>query len=204
MSIRFIIELDSALHQGSGYGIAGILDRALLRDHTGMPYIPGSAIKGKFREAAIRILSATRSKDEPDPCGVPGKEICKEGPFCAVCTIFGSPMRPGNAIFRDAYPADAEREVLREHLAGGPPSWLPGGTEVRSTTALDRRTGTARKEHLFSTEVLSPLVRFEGEVVGLLDAKAEKLLQHCSMLITTFGGSSSRGLGHGRIVWGVK
>lgn len=198
MAIVLTIEFETALHQGSGYGIAGIVDRALMRDGEGIPVIPGSALKGKFREAAVRILNTKKV----DCCARPKREICKGDPFCQLCRIFGSPMRRGDALFGDARPTTPELAVIQANQ--DKESWLPGGTQVRATTAMDRRYRTVRPQHLFSTEVLSPLIRFEAAISGALAQEDTTFLEQCSRLITFFGGGSSRGLGHGRIQWRVR
>ena len=45
---QLIIDFESALHHGSGYGLAGLVDRPFLRDGKQMPYLSGAALKGKF------------------------------------------------------------------------------------------------------------------------------------------------------------
>jgi hypothetical protein len=46
---------------------------------------------------------------------------------------------------------------------------LGGAVEVRATAAIDNTRRTAMKHHLFRTETLSPLVRFESQIVGNAD-----------------------------------
>ncbi|MGA3028047.1 MAG: RAMP superfamily CRISPR-associated protein [Bryobacteraceae bacterium] len=195
MPLRYTIEFESAFHLGSGHGIAGILDRALLRGADRVPFIPGSAIKGKFREAALRILCATQK----NPCLAPGAEICKDDAGCTMCRLFGSAMRRGKAVFHDARPAGPEGEALAANLKFPHQGWLPGGTEVRTTTAIDRKRRVVFPQHLFSTETVSPIIRFEAVISGPLDDQEVELLDNSAGLLTFFGGSSSRGLGFCRV-----
>src|SRR5689334_21675621 len=102
MTLKLSIEFTAAVHHGSGFGLAGVVDRAALRDRQGIPYLTGSAIKGKFRWAALRILRSLGKL----ACGPPERETCKAAPWCGLCRVFGSPMKPGGAIFADAYPFD--------------------------------------------------------------------------------------------------
>src|ERR1017187_1829183 len=146
MTLILIIEFETAMHHGSGFGLAGVVDRAALRDSRGIPYLTGSAIKGKFRYAALRIL---RSRGE-QPCGPPGQEFCKAEPWCALCRIFGSPMKPGTAVFEDAYPCEVG--LIADAIAGERFAAVAPGSEVRTTTAIDRHFRTVRPAHLFSTE----------------------------------------------------
>jgi CRISPR/Cas system CSM-associated protein Csm3 (group 7 of RAMP superfamily) len=189
MTLKLAIEFETAMHHGSGFGLAGVVDRAALRDARGIPYLTGSAIKGKFRYAALRIL---RSRGE-QPCGPPGQEFCKGEPWCALCRIFGSPMKPGAAVFGDAYPC--EEGLLADAIAGERFAAVAPGSEVRTTTAIDRHFRTVRPAHLFSTETIASFPLFESRIGGPLAAEDLKLLHQCASILTHFGADSSRGLG---------
>jgi CRISPR/Cas system CSM-associated protein Csm3 (group 7 of RAMP superfamily) len=189
MTLKLAIEFETAMHHGSGFGLAGVVDRAALRDSRGIPYLTGSAIKGKFRYAALRVL---RSRGEA-PCGPPGQEFCKTEPWCALCRIFGSPMKPGAAVFEDAYPCEAG--LLADAIANERFAAVAPGSEVRTTTAIDRRFRTVRPAHLFSTEIIASFSRFESRIGGPLAAADVELLRDCARVLTHFGAASSRGLG---------
>jgi CRISPR/Cas system CSM-associated protein Csm3 (group 7 of RAMP superfamily) len=183
-----VIEFHTALHHGSGYGLAGLVDRAIVRDSRRLPYLAGSALKGWFRFAALRLL---RNDGENRPVCLPDKP-CAADP-CLLCTVFGSARQRGCALFEDAFPALPERSVLAEFGSGS--GVLPGVTDGRASVALDRGRGVARRNHLFSTETVPPLVRFEGEIRGDLTKVQEELLQDCTQLLTHFGAGGARGLG---------
>lgn len=191
MPLRLMIEFDTAVHHGSGFGIAGVIDRAILRDENSMPYLAGSALKGKFRFAASRLL---RAKGE-QPCGPPGEPWCSGATACLVCQIFGSPRRPGLAVFEDAYPAPPADAILRALNKSSRSPVLAGGSEVRSSTAIDRYSRRARSQHLFSTEVVPPLLAFESQIMGELNREQIDCLIASARLLDHFGGDSARGLG---------
>lgn len=191
MILQLNIEADAALHHGSGFGMAGLVDRAILRDETGMPYLAGSAIKGKFRAAAAQLLRSHGRK----PCGSPAAPWCKGEQPCPLCGIFGSPRRAGSAIFEDCYPAPPADSVLRAVIQHRHSPLLAGGADVRSSCAIDRYTRRARPQHLFSTESVPPLLRFQGQILGEFDPEQVKLLNHSAKILTHFGGDSSRGMG---------
>ena len=53
MKSKFLkIEFQSDWHIGSGAGIPGSVDRQVLRDSQGFPYIPGKTLTGILRDAA--------------------------------------------------------------------------------------------------------------------------------------------------------
>ncbi|HWZ42332.1 MAG TPA: RAMP superfamily CRISPR-associated protein [Candidatus Saccharimonadales bacterium] len=194
MALRLTIEFDTAVHHGSGFGVAGVIDRAVLRDENGMPYLAGSAIKGKFRFAASRWH---RARGLPR-CGPPGEPWCNGENACLLCRVFGSPRRPGLAVFEDAYPAPPADAMLRAILKPGRPAVHGGGCEIRSSTAIDRYSRRVRPQHLFSTEVVPPLVHFESSILGDLNEEQTGCVTAASKLLSYFGGDSSRGMGHCR------
>ena len=53
---RYEIELLEDLHAGSGLGSVWI-DRTLARDHSGKPFIPGSHVKGVWRDTMVRLVA---------------------------------------------------------------------------------------------------------------------------------------------------
>lgn len=191
MLLRLKVEFDTAIHHGSGFGIAGIIDRAVLRDESGLPYLAGSALKGKFRFAAAQLL---RSRGLT-PCGTARQTWCRTSPVCLLCQIFGSPLQPGEAIFEDAYPATPADSILRAMLNSTRPPVLSAGSDVRSSTAIDRHSRRVRPQHLFSTETVPPLMRFHSYIRGELIAEQVDCLLQSAKLLICFGAGSSRGMG---------
>ena len=191
MSLLLSLEFSAPFHHGTGDGVAGIVDRALLRDHEGIPYLSGAAIKGKFRWAALRYLKAVGELGCEPQEGRP----CRQPPFCIFCQVFGSPRKHGAAEFRDAYPPSAAREFVREQIGGSPSVLLSGPTEVRASTAINRYRRIVQSEHLFTTEVVLPALRFEAEIAGALEKAHVDLLCKCTRLLAHFGADSARGLG---------
>lgn len=128
------VTFETAVHHGSGFGIAGLVDRAVLRDGQGLPYLAGSALKGKFRHAAQQIVGGELPASRK-PCRPPGL-YCRTEPVCDICFLFGSPLHAGGVVFEDAYPPEAERAALESHMEVNKGRVLPGGL----TFALRRRS----------------------------------------------------------------
>jgi CRISPR/Cas system CSM-associated protein Csm3 (group 7 of RAMP superfamily) len=183
------IAFSSALHHGSGFGRGGLVDRTILRDAARLPYLAGSSIKGRFRHAALRILTAYGKK----ACQ-PGDHlaVCKEEPFCALCELFGSPFRRGGLIFTDARLDAATARIIEEILEGS--GSAPRDSVVRSSTAIDRELRTVRPHLLFTTEALPLGLTFFGRILGEADGN-ESLLHDVCKVLTHFGADGSRGLG---------
>jgi CRISPR/Cas system CMR subunit Cmr4 (Cas7 group RAMP superfamily) len=188
--MRLIIEFSSALHHGTGFGLAGLVDRALLRDQWNMPYLSGAALKGKFRHATLRLLRSTGQT-----CCGPARARCRPGHFCPLCQVFGSALVPGAAVFSDAYPIALDRQFLRAQIEAAVSPVLPGGSDVRASTAISRHSRTVLPQHLFTTEVLPRGLTFEADVGGPLTEAQQLLLCECAKFLTYFGAGSARGLG---------
>ncbi len=98
------IELLSGMRIGGSDDMLQIggTDLTCIKDPgTGLPYIPGSSIKGRMRSGLEKRLGK-RGKNQGDPCG------CAEE-SCPVCRIFGPHMNtrhtlgPTRIIVRDAH-----------------------------------------------------------------------------------------------------
>jgi len=188
---RLEVRFQTAMHHGCGFGIAGLVDRGILRDSSGLPYLAGSSIKGRLRHAALRLLV---TEGEPVCRYADQKAVCREE-ACGLCALFGSPWRSGRLRFSDAYPSGEMRlllETLAETSKGG---ILHRDSAVRAATAIDRRLGKARENHLFTTEALPDAVAFEGRILGDLDESGEQLLKNAATILTHFGADAARGLG---------
>jgi CRISPR/Cas system CSM-associated protein Csm3 (group 7 of RAMP superfamily) len=185
------ITLGSALHHGSGFGLSGLVDRTVLRDASGSPYLAASAIKGKLRHATLRVLLA-----EGQPACHTGdvERWCVTQSSCALCRLFGSPRSEGALFFTDAYPPGDTRKLIEELAQLRLPGGLSRDSTTRSQTSIDRKFGTARPHLLFSTEVLPSFLTFESMIHGGSSDHFELLRRACRV-ITHFGADGARGLG---------
>ena len=193
-SLRLEITFRTAVHQGSGYGAAGIVDRGCLRDDRGIPYLAGSSLKGKFRYAAGVILRSEGANGRA-LCGWNEGKWCREGTGCDFCLTFGSPMRAAKVRFSDAYPEAGIRNALDDVLSESPGWMASAGSEIRSTTSISRKWHRAETERLFSTEVVVPGIGFVATIEGQVSDARFALLRDCAKLISEFGANSSRGMG---------
>jgi CRISPR/Cas system CSM-associated protein Csm3 (group 7 of RAMP superfamily) len=183
-----VVQFETPLHHGSGLGMARLVDRCAVRDTQGCPYLAGSALKGKFRHAALRIELALGES----ACEFGDRPECPGDNPCALCRLFGSRVRRGQLVFTDAYPGeryglllDTETEQRR--------ALFHSDALYRATTALDRVRGVAREGMLFTTEVLPAGIEFQGEIRG--PAEYDTLLRQAANLLTHFGANGARGLG---------
>lgn len=164
----------------------GGVDNSIIKDPlTGLPYIPGSSLKGALRSC----LEIAKGKTEVCSCGE-----------CIICKIFGKANKKTTEdkrlhtriIVRDSFLNEKSRIILNEVL--------PFGVEIKKENSIDRVKGTALSPRTFDRipagvefEVNIAVKIYEGDnEKAILDAieLAFKLLEQ-----NYIGGSGSRGYG---------
>lgn len=114
-----IIKCLSGLRVGGSGGIIEIggVDNPIIRNPiNGLPYIPGSSIKGKMRSLLELEKGKIMSNGDPHKHD---KNICEKN-NCEICILFGSSagdgsqLGPGRLIFRDCYLTENSRNDLQK------------------------------------------------------------------------------------------
>ena len=191
---------ETGLHIGGvseGIEIGG-LENIVIRDpKTGLPFIPGSSLKGKMRSLLeLSDKDATRNiienKGEPCKCGK-----------CAPCKIFGTPaldpketmegrqQGPTRIVVRDCF-LTQESEKLLEKMD------VMKGTEIKSENTLNRITSEANPRVIervprgaaFSFEIIFSIYDDEDYTNFLGVFHSLRLLEDSYL-----GGSGTRGSG---------
>lgn len=193
LSLTYEIEMLTAFHIGTGYGLAGVVDERTVRAANGSVYVPGSSVKGRARYHLGLLAEAFDFRHDGPRC---------QRPNCPLCTLFGSPRREATLLFSDATLTEVWKEELRPFHE----------FESRYNVALSRRRGVALEKLLFSTEAGAAGLQFQGRIEGHLDdsgqtvAMGERavprnlvLLVAALRAITHLGGRKSRGLGRCRV-----
>jgi len=176
------------LHVGSGRPEVRIGEAiSVIRNVEGVPYIPGSSMKGKVRTEAEKIARKLghiicNPPNTKNMCGTLKRE---EKDLCIACQIFGTAgdniSRASKVKFRDALPLSDVKEF-----------------EIRAGIALDRETGSVYEKALYKIEAVPAGTKFNFEMVAenLTDEELSLLLAAIkSVQDTGLGGSSTRGLG---------
>jgi len=205
-SLKGQILVLTGLHIGAGSDTVTIggMDNPIIRNPVdGMPYIPGSSIKGKMRSLMEWKLGRLMSgRERGAPCG------CGE---CEVCRVFGSSASgprerdkalgrgPTRLIVRDAY-------IAKESLDGFRLDERPL-VEEKHENSIDRITADANPRPI---ERVVPGTLFDFELSyrvidtgdnGEMDEKnfSEIVLESLSLLQRDYlGGGGSRGNGRVR------
>ena len=218
VEITYEVETMSPLHVGTGRGALG-LHRAMLRDDHGVPYIPGSTIKGRARHSAMRICEWMGLPVLGDAAGSDAGGRTPNGPSAErdiPHRIFGSAWKRCTLRFSDARTApsmiaerpddplrgDDERRFLRERAHGF--------REVRTGAARSRLLGTVSHRRLYQVEVAPPGLVLSGDVCGHLDCRGSSVdierveflvLWLALLLMVEDGVGGSRSSGSGKLAW---
>lgn len=146
----------SKWHSGSGEGNL-LLDRLVRKDARNRPYIPGSTLKGVIRENCEKLSRTLKYPDPSDPHQTDLTIQDNFHPLHKLCSpvdrIFGNKYEGGCLFFRDAR--------LREEPYYG---FLKSQTRI----CKYRKLGTAKAQHLFSSEYAGP-IKFETAIDGYHD-----------------------------------
>ncbi len=217
--VNATLKMHTALSVGSRSSLEPTgTDLPVMKDPKGVPFIPGSSIKGVIRSQMERVLRSLDRKVTPlnacDPFGNPCvsnddkddfvkglKDVPDENreqdlsqkiwdKSCTVCRLFGSPWLASRFAFRDA------------RLANSPE--LMQITEIRDGVGIDRDRGAAKEGLKYDFEVVSPDAQFdifiiaenvESWEIGLLLA----VLRPWQEGYMPIGGKSTRGPGWGKL-----
>jgi len=162
------LELTSPLRLSSGRA-SDVTDAPLMRDRAGVPYIPGSSLRGALRSEMERILAGLGKEttgvracilfsedSSPDACISVNRnkqeELLNQSEdkvlayldlhLCDLCRLFGSPAYASRLTLEDSVPVN--------------PADHPKHANIRDGVGIDRDTGAARENIKFNYEVLEP------------------------------------------------
>ena len=144
--------------------MAGLVDRTVVREANGLPYIPGSTVKGRLRFFAERVL---RSSSPPAGLSLHGSNQphCKAVySACTLCRLFGNPAIPALLQVGQASLIPRWDTLLQELLKPRHNPVLRPDVEIRPGIALSRSRRTALPDHLFFDEAV-PAVTFSGRML---------------------------------------
>ena len=194
------LEVISGLHIGAGKDAIEIggIDSPVVKTPEGLPYVPGSSLKGKLR--FLLEWAFGKIRDDGKPWGNEDDDFDSGDP---VLRIFGTPAKKWNSgptrlLMRDAMPHEdwTSKEVDL--------------TEEKTEISMDRIAGKARDGGLRRTERVPPGACFKfAAAFRLYDVNGDQgmrdleclgwLVQGLGLLEQdALGGSGSRGYGHVR------
>ena len=194
LSLR--LEMLSDWHIGSGGGRHGALDRLLDRDADALPYVPGSTLRGIWRDAAEKLAHGLDS----------GKD---DGPWAELVNLlFGSQPSDDDRHARDV--TRPRRGALRIDDLRYPEAlrqWLKSDQRLAQAVAfakpgvaIDKASGRAKENFLRFEEVgrKGSVLIGGGELIlpdGMDEEQALAFLAAAAKLVERLGGKRRRGNG---------
>lgn len=194
------IECLSGLHIGGEDYNIGVADKPVLKDPKGIPYIPGSLIKGKLRSLLEWSLPDTLRND--------GEVHVCQNDKCPICRIFGTiPVRtftsgktyerkigPTRLIVRDSYPDEIEKIKKNGLILETKIENRLNRITTASETRLIERVPQGTK---FNMELIYSIYNIDKDN-GKLDLEYLSYLFLGLRLLenSAIGGGISRGSGH--------
>lgn len=191
---KIIIKTGLHIGTGRGYDIGGV-DSPVIKTSKGIPYIPGSSLKGKIR-SLLEIFYKKSINDK-------GRHECNDD-SCNICLLFGSPNlnKQTRLLFRDSFLDEEDFEKKRKEGFFKDSQMLTKYTELKIENSIDRISGKTGhgslrqiervpKGAVFKFEIVMNC--FEGDNVEELEAHLYKGFE---LLANNYlGGSGSRGYG---------
>ena len=181
----------------AGMSIGGA-ENPVIKDSRGIPYIPGSSMKGKLRSLLEykykKVSQEPRHEGEPCGCGRPD---------CPVCFMFGPhrntrhDLGPTRIIVRDAYLSEKSQKDWDTARKEGDEF-----TETKTETMINRRTGRAADRSLRIQERIPAgtefalninLRVFDDDDADMMKKLVEEALSYLQQ--DALGGSGTRGYG---------
>lgn len=192
MKSRFLkIEFQSDWHIGSGVGIPGSVDRQVLRDSRGIPYIPGKTLTGIIRDAAEFIAQVRGGGFGNLPSKLFGNQPETHG---------GAENEKAEKAKIGISSAELPKSVRDCIVANDLTSAL---FYVQPGIKIDTDTGCTEKDHLFSIEKVRRECVLFAEVTFFqeLSDNEAKLLDDAIKAVRHIGGKRRRGAGLCRLRW---
>ena len=199
LDLSYSIVWKGRWHVGSGYQSAAA-DRLLRRmgGVDGVPFVPGSQIKGVLRHQCERLALALGLEAVNPHAGIEQDDrnlVTHFTPLTksslVVDRLFGSRYQGECLFVTNAVSVSSEAEMV---------------VSVQPRTALDRVTGTVMEQHLFTTEFTEGDISLQGSIrarhpAGVLTQDGDGLPYEYALLVAallsldTLGGDKSVGLG---------
>jgi len=209
------IEFKSDCRVGSGFGLAGLIDHIAVKSRNGVPYVPGSTLKGRLRmickQAVLAMADSPRPESEKNIyfstrgiiCqSAAEKEICKDPDVqkcCVMCRLFGSEMHGGSLIFADAFPDNID-ELEAVYIFNQDQTYLP--LSWRTNVKLSRQSRVSEPKMLTTSEVVPNIKLFTARIYRTNYVEPWPtiesdlaLLSFGASCITHLGAGKGRGLG---------
>lgn len=217
MHLDLTLVFERSWRIGSGQAAGRHLDELVRTDGRGLPFVPGSTLRGLVADAArtlagalgMELCDGTLTRGEGKLLG----RLCGVTPgdgMCPLCVLTGSNFREGAVAFEPARlvlggggEAEARPEDRRRlaEAAATVPGLL---TRRRARTAIDEWSGRADDRKLFALEEAAAGLELSA-TLRIADADPDLEPRHLALLVAALrflrevGGGRRRGFGRCRV-----
>ena len=206
---RLKLSFESDWHIGTGAGIPGSVDRQVLRDGDGLPYVPGKTLTGILRDAAEWVADTRDQLANGDRWQRALLSLFGEQPENYYNRNIPTPQEARSAkigIGSARLSADVRRCIIDADKAGRDSGLVISSAlvKVHPGVKIDPKTGRSEEKHLFSTERARWDCALYADVTLLkdeLDDDEKKLLDDAVKAARRIGGKRRRGAGVCRMAW---
>jgi len=198
IQIHYKLTFAAPFHFGTGIS-AGLIDRTVIRDSGGYLYVPASTFKGVLREHCeqlCRFYLPNRQVAIASPHNAYVALADFSGALTPVSRIFGSHVYPGRLRFDDAEQSDhlsyESSDAENERVEKG--KYKAIQTSISTQVRIDRLTGTAASEALYTSEFGIRDLVFAGTINGWLECTPVEALAVTGKDETTYTGTPTYSL----------
>ena len=209
---RLELTFTSDWHIGTGAGIPGSVDRQVLRDGDGLPYVPGKTLTGILRDAAEWVADTRDQLEGGDRWQKALISLFGEQPENYYNMNIPAPREAQSAkigVGSARLGKDVRRCIIGADRAGKDSGLTLSSAlvQVHPGVKIDPATGRAKDDHLFSTErarwdcaLYADVTILDGKL-DKLDPDEEALLDDAIKAVRRIGGKRRRGAGLCRLAW---
>ncbi|HBH45892.1 MAG: type III-A CRISPR-associated RAMP protein Csm3 [Candidatus Jacksonbacteria bacterium RIFOXYC2_FULL_44_29] len=175
----------------------GPVDKEIIRDpNTGMPYLPGSSLRGKIRFLVEKTLGAPANKRVANSM----IHTCTQSPACSVCLLFGVDANNSSGAGKSRIDVmdsflnpDSENIILSKDTDGI-------GTEYKTEAVLDRVTSAATPR-TNERVIAGAIFDFEANyhLQGVEDRTLLKIFLGGMLAIEDYGIGAATSRGYGQV-----
>lgn len=199
-TFRIRLTMTSDWHVGSGMGRPGNIDRLIIRDSDGLPFVPAKTLRGIWRDACERLCHGL-DDGQLDEWSRLVDQLFGSQPALGLKDPTGRHSDPAQAPLESTVQIRSARIPcrLRNQLGRANPQIRQAMTFVKPGVKIDRRSGSAQADYLRFEEVARKGTILEAEcqlqVSESMRETAGALLIASAKLVERLGGNRRRGLG---------
>ncbi len=201
-SARLCFELLGWWHPGTGRGDGVAADAVVLRDATGLPYLPGRTVKGLLREAVhLGAAAGLPGLNAAVEAQLFGTGLADKGTTDRVRKLEEGRFRThaGSLRFNDAVLGATRTEAAAWRAWAASDGGKVKVRELVSTlasTAIDPASGTVRDQTLRTIEVVAPVTLWAPlSVEGEAPVPWASVGEAAALFLRAVGSHRTRGLG---------